>query len=177
MNNEKSEYVFFWFIENYSYCWHENGEKFSSPNFTIVELEGTTWALYLYPRWDDDEAEGQISLFLVRSKQDDGPENVSIKYELSFLAADGSAIYCDETEDEFKRGEGYGYDQWTKMDEIILQRNSYYLPEDILAVRCKIWKGEGKVPNIGQSSARTPFRVEKKSFLHVVEISAHSRQM
>ncbi|GBN74162.1 hypothetical protein AVEN_117699-1 [Araneus ventricosus] len=169
MNNGRSEYFFSWFIENYSYCWHKNGEKLVSPNFTIYDLEGTIWNLQLYPRGMRNEDEGHISLFLDRSKQDDGPENVSINYELSFLAADGSAICSGETEYEFKRGKGYGYGKFLKMDKILLRRNSDYLPEDILTVSCKIWKGEGKVQNIGQSSARSRIRVEKNSFLLIVE--------
>ncbi|GBL90842.1 Speckle-type POZ protein [Araneus ventricosus] len=169
MNNGRSEYCFFWCLENYSYCWHKNGEKLVSPNFTVHKLDGTTWALELYPRGDDEENEGHISLFLVRSEQDDGPENFSIKYKLSFLAADGSAFYCQKTENEFRRGYGHGYGQFLKMDKILFRRNSPYLPEDILTVRCKVWKGEGKVQSIGQSTARTRIRVEKNSFLHVVE--------
>ncbi|GBN53738.1 hypothetical protein AVEN_40900-1 [Araneus ventricosus] len=169
MNNERSEYGFFWFLENYSYCWHKNGEKMVSPNFTIDELEGTIWNLRLYPRGMRDDDEGHISLFLYRSKQDDGPENVSIKYELSFRAADGSAHCHGEIEHEFKRGEGYGYSKFLKMDKILLRRKSDYLPDDILTVRCKIWKGEGNIQNIGQSSARSRIRVERNSFLHVVE--------
>ncbi|GBM43561.1 TD and POZ domain-containing protein 4 [Araneus ventricosus] len=169
MNNGRKEYTFFWFIENYSYCYHKNGKKLLSPNFTVDKLEDTTWALELYPRGDEDKEEGYISLFLYRSQQDDGPENVSIKYELSFRAADGSAYCHGEIEHEFERGEGYGYGQFLKMDEILLQKKSDYFPEDTLAVRCMIWKGEGKVENIGQSSARTRIRIEKNSFLHVVE--------
>ncbi|GBN58366.1 Speckle-type POZ protein [Araneus ventricosus] len=169
MNNGRSEYVFFWFIENYSYCWHKNGEELDSPNFTIDELQGTIWNLQLHPRGMRDEDEGHISLFLYRSKQDDGPEDVSIKYELSFIAADGSTFCCEKTEYEFKRGDGCGCGKFLKMDKILLRRNSDYLPEDILTVRCKIWKGEGNIQNIGQSSARSRIRVEKNSFLHVVE--------
>ncbi|GBN74158.1 hypothetical protein AVEN_117695-1 [Araneus ventricosus] len=169
MNNERSKYFFFWFIENYSYCWHKNREKLTSPNFTIDELEGRIWKLHLYQRGDNDEDEGHISLYLVRSEQDDGPENVSIKFKLLFLAADGSAICSGETEYEFKRGKGYGYRKFLKMDEILLRRNSNYLPEDILAVRCKIWKGEGKLQNIGQSSAGSRIRAEKNSFLLIVD--------
>ncbi|GBN74160.1 Speckle-type POZ protein [Araneus ventricosus] len=169
MNNGRSEYCFFWFLENYSYCWHKNGEKLVSPNFTIDDLDGTIWELQLYPRGIHDEGEGHISLFLNRSKQDGGPENVSIKYELSFRAADGSDHCHGEIEHEFRRGEGYGYRKFLKMDKILLRRKSDYLPEDILTVRCKIWKGEGNILNIGQSSARSRIRVEKNSFLHVVE--------
>ncbi|GBM88658.1 hypothetical protein AVEN_10495-1 [Araneus ventricosus] len=169
MNNGRSEYFFFWFVENYSYCWHKNGEKLASPNFTIDELEGRIWNLRLYPRGKNDEDEGHISLSLIRSLEDDEPENVSIKYELSFLAADGSAFCCQKSEDEFRRGYGYGYGKFLKIDKLLSRRNSDYLPEDILTVRCKIWKGEGKVQSIGQSNARSRIRIEKNSFLNVVE--------
>ncbi|GBM39610.1 Speckle-type POZ protein [Araneus ventricosus] len=169
MNNGRKEYTLFWFIENYSYCWHKNGKRLVSPNFTVDKLEDTTWALELYPRGQDDEDKDEMSLFLNRSEQDDGPRIVSLKYELSLLAADGSVIWYEEYDYAFKRGDGYGSDGLLQMDEILLGRKADYLPQDILTVRCKIWKGEGNVRNIGQSSARTRIRIEKNSFLHVVE--------
>ncbi|GBM76386.1 TD and POZ domain-containing protein 4 [Araneus ventricosus] len=169
MNNGRKEYTFFWFIENYSYCWHKNGEKLISPDFTVDKLGGTTWALNLYPRGDDDEDEGHISFFLTRSEQDDGPENISLNFQLSVLTADGSAICSPDFQYAFGRGNGYGEGEFLKTDEILLRRKSDYIPQDILTVCCKIWMGDGNVCRIGQSSARTCIRVAKNSFLHVVE--------
>ncbi|CAL1271323.1 unnamed protein product [Larinioides sclopetarius] len=169
MNTGRTEYTFFWFIENYSYCWHKNGKKLISPNFTVDELEGTTWGLELYPRGDELEDKGYLSLFLYRSEQDDGPRIVSIKYELLILTADKSCILCEEYVHKFKRGDGYGGVGILNMDELLLNIESGCLSQDILNVRCRIWKGEGNDRNIGQSSARTRIRIEKNYFLHVVE--------
>ncbi|CAL1288891.1 unnamed protein product [Larinioides sclopetarius] len=170
MESGKKEYTFFWFIENYSYCWHKNGEKLISPPFTAEGLEGTAWDIQLYPKGLSDKYKGRVSLFLNRSAIDDGPESYSISCELAVLAADGSLLRFLKYEYAFKKGEDYGFRVFLEKDEIFLRKMTDYLPQDVLTVRCKIWKSEGEVVrNIGQSSARTRIRVEKISFLHEVQ--------
>ncbi|CAL1264304.1 unnamed protein product [Larinioides sclopetarius] len=50
MDDERVEYSFVCLIEDFSYCWHKNGEKLTSPVFYAVELEDTSWRMVLYPR-------------------------------------------------------------------------------------------------------------------------------
>ncbi|CAL1279324.1 unnamed protein product [Larinioides sclopetarius] len=45
MNDDRRECTFIWLIENYSYCWLENGESLVSPDFTAYGLQGTFWSL------------------------------------------------------------------------------------------------------------------------------------
>ncbi|GBN88854.1 Speckle-type POZ protein B [Araneus ventricosus] len=169
MNSGRKEYTFFWCIENYSFCWHEIGEKLVSPPFTADGLEGTAWNLQLYPRGGSPVLNGVISLYLERSASDEGPEKALIKYELSFLAACGSPRYSVEFDRVFKRGVGYEWYTFLKIDEMLLGRRAEFLPEDILTVRCKIWKGQGNIHKMAPICARTRIGIEKISFLHVVE--------
>ncbi|CAL1288945.1 unnamed protein product [Larinioides sclopetarius] len=170
MENGKKEYTFFWLIENYSYCWQKNGEGLISLPFIAEGLEGTVWTLHLYPKGASDENKGHVSLSLYRSATDDGPESYSIACELAVLAANGSLLRSVTYEYVFVKGIGHGWGAFLEIDEIFLRRKADDLPHDILSVRCKIWKGKGKVVrNIGQSSARTRIRVEKISFLHEVQ--------
>ncbi|CAL1300934.1 unnamed protein product [Larinioides sclopetarius] len=170
MESGKKEYTFFWFIENYSCCWQQNGEKLTSPPFHADGVEGTVWELWLYPRGDEEEEKGHVSLYLYRSAADDGPQTASITYKLAVLGADESILRSVQYDAVFKKGRSWGCGKILEMDEIFLGRKADYLPHDILTVRCKIRKGEGKfVHNVGQSSARTRITVEKISFLHVVQ--------
>ncbi|GBN51238.1 hypothetical protein AVEN_14055-1 [Araneus ventricosus] len=103
MNSERKEFTFFWFIENYSYCWHKNGEALISPNFSADGLEGTAWNLHLYPRGARDEDKGHTSLMLNRSESDEGPDSATIKLKMSALAAKGPPRSFVE-QYAFKRG-------------------------------------------------------------------------
>ncbi|GBO21425.1 Speckle-type POZ protein B [Araneus ventricosus] len=151
MYSGRKVFTFFWFIENYSYNWHKHGEKLFSPSFTADGLEGT-YNLQLYPRGVTEVFNNLVSLDLERSASNEGSENALISYELSILAADQ-------------------YERFTllKIDEILSGRRADFLPEDILTVRCKIMKGQGKVHEVAPICARTRIGIEKISFLHVVE--------
>ncbi|GBO14821.1 hypothetical protein AVEN_78962-1 [Araneus ventricosus] len=169
MADENKEYRFLWFIENYSYCWHDNGEKLVSPDITPNGLKGTSWNLRLYPRGDTDRSRGKISLYLGRSAHDDGPVNFSLRHELSIIAVDGSQLKTEKDEFTFMKGPGRGFGCFLDIEEGLLRRKAESLPQDTLSVRCKMWKGEGDIQKVEQFSARTRIGIEKISFLHKVE--------
>ncbi|GBO31830.1 Speckle-type POZ protein [Araneus ventricosus] len=169
MNNETKDYTFLWLIENYSYCWHQNGERLISPEFTADGFQGTAWCLQLYPRGQTDEYKGSISIFLHRSKVDYGPVEFPLKFEISVLAADGSSLCSKEFQHIFRMGKGYGNAAFLDMNEVLLQRNTEYLPRDNFSVQCKVWKGEGNKQPATQISARTRIGIEHLYFLHVIE--------
>ncbi|GBN76572.1 Speckle-type POZ protein [Araneus ventricosus] len=168
MNNGRKERIFLWSIENYSYCWHKNGEVLISPEFTADGFEDTVWNLQLYPRGDRQKSEGYISIFLCRSRVDDGPLDFSVKYEMSILTADGLSTRLN-AERTFMKGSGYGWIKFVQMDQILLHRKDYYLLEDTFRVICKIWKGEGNVQEVNEITARTLIGIEEVSFLHLTE--------
>ncbi|CAL1284122.1 unnamed protein product [Larinioides sclopetarius] len=168
MNNGKKEHTLLWLIENYSYCWHNNGDRLYSPNFIAPELEGTEWCLHLFPRGGRKGDSGYISVYLNRNEKDDGPEKVSLEYELSVLTADGATVCSHDLKYNFKRGGGYGKSQLIQMDEVFSCRKVDYLTHN-LTVCCKMWMGNGDIHKVGQSSARTRIGIEKISFLLVVE--------
>ncbi|GBN07959.1 Protein roadkill [Araneus ventricosus] len=170
MNNERKEYIFNWFIENYSFCWHRNGERLDSSDFTADGLEGTVLFQAMYPRGYREEDKGCISFCLYRSRMDNGPENFPLKYELSVLAADGSTLLSVEYEQTFKKGGcGWVVPKFLQIDEVLLRRKADYLPQDTLSLRCKMWKGEGTSQRVTQICARTCIGIQRISFLHVVE--------
>ncbi|CAL1283580.1 unnamed protein product [Larinioides sclopetarius] len=169
MNDGRAECTFLWRIENYSYCWHKNGDGLVSPEFTVDSFEGTVWAINLYPRGDGQDAEGYISLYLTRCKKiDDVPVDFSVKYELSVPAADGLSSRFDG-EATFAKGIGYGCRKFLKRDEALLHREADLLPQDTLSVRCKMWRGEGSVREATEITARTRIGIEEISYLHLIE--------
>ncbi|GBN87733.1 Speckle-type POZ protein [Araneus ventricosus] len=164
MNNNK-EYTFLWFIENYSYCWHKNGEKLVSPVFTTDGLGATAWNVELYPRGLGDYNRGNISVYLYRN-EDDGPDFLIVNWHISFVAKNGSSLFLRECASYFSKK---FKDGWSlAMDDVLLKRATNYLPKDILTVRCKLWSGDGDV-EIAPICARTRIGIEHISFLHAVE--------
>ncbi|CAL1295604.1 unnamed protein product, partial [Larinioides sclopetarius] len=168
MTDGRTECTFLWRIENYSYCWHKNGESLFSPEFTADSFEGTVWVLAVCPRGYRQKVEGYISLYLHRCEVDDGPVDFTVEYEMSILAADGLSPRF-ETEHTFTEGKGYGHRKFVKRDETPLHRKVDFLPQDTLSVRCKMWRGEGSVREATKIAARTRIGIEEISFLHVIE--------
>ncbi|XP_055943666.1 TD and POZ domain-containing protein 3-like [Argiope bruennichi] len=169
MNDTKKQCIFTWLIENYSHCWHKNGEALVSPEFTAEWLEGSIWTIQLYPRGNKDKDQGIISIFLNRKEDDNGPKDFSLNFELLIVAADDSFVSLKGNNRTFKRGNGFGNAHIIQRDEVLLLRNPEYLPNDTLTVRCKIWKEEVKInEKVTLISARTRIGIEHVSFLHVV---------
>ncbi|CAL1295578.1 unnamed protein product [Larinioides sclopetarius] len=168
MTDGRTECTFLWRIENYSYCWHKNGEGLVSPEFTADGLDDTVWTLHLYPRGGRPETEGYVSLFLYPYQVDDGPVDFSLKYEMSILAADGLSPRF-ETEYTFTKGNGFGWLKFIQRKEILLHRKADLVHQDSLTVRCKMWRGEGDVRAVTEITARTRIGIEDISFLHIIE--------
>ncbi|KAF8777719.1 TD and POZ domain-containing protein 5 [Argiope bruennichi] len=169
MSSGRKEYTFLWNIENYSCCWHKNGEKLSSPEFSPDGLGGTSWSLNLWPRGNSYKSRRYISLFLVRSEHDAGPENFDLKFELSILTADESGISSKIYECRYQKGSIWGWPCFLKRETVLLHRKTEYLPQDTLIVRCKMWKDKGSITELEYCSARTRIGFEKISFLHTIE--------
>ncbi|GBM11966.1 Speckle-type POZ protein B [Araneus ventricosus] len=94
-----------------------------------------------------------------------GADNLEIKYELSFIAKDGSVLISRGiVKDAFPKGKGFGYDTFQKREEICISKRSTFLPEDILRARCKIWKVLGEMAEDVRCIAHTRIGVEKTSF-------------
>ncbi|CAL1295607.1 unnamed protein product [Larinioides sclopetarius] len=162
------ECTFLWRIENYSYCWHKNGEKLVSPEFTIDGLDDTVWTLSLFPRGCSKDSIGNISLFLNRTKDEDGPSLFSVRYELSILAANGLSTRFDGN-NRFLNGSWSGCFSLLQREEALVRRRADYLPQDTLTVRCKMWWGAPKVEVVNEIAARTRIGVEEVSYVHYTE--------
>ncbi|CAL1300936.1 unnamed protein product [Larinioides sclopetarius] len=165
MLNGRQEVAFLWHIENNSFFNYEKGEALWSPHFKPQGLEGTVWYLRLFSRGARNEHKVFISLYL-RRLSNYGPEHFSLKFELSILAEDGSALSSEEYDHTFENCGYMGNVDFLKIDKSLYLRN---FPRDVLSVRCKMWRGEGEVHIEAPICARTRIIVENISFRHEVD--------
>ncbi|KAF8777729.1 TD and POZ domain-containing protein 2 [Argiope bruennichi] len=166
----KKEFTFIWRVENYSYCWHKLGEFLISPVFVADLIHTTSWALCLYPRGDEDDL--FIGCYLQREVNDEGPQSIMMSYEITCLAADGSALSSFESsksERPFEGGTGYGNPHFLSRSEVLGEKRKSYLPKDTLTLSCKMWVFDENRCDSTQCFARTRIQVETISFVHTIE--------
>ncbi|GFS71359.1 speckle-type POZ protein B [Nephila pilipes] len=154
--------TFYWNIDNYSYCWHKRREGIYSPDFVVNSMENTQWTLLLYPK---GSTEGNyIDYFLGRTSED-GPKCITVKCELAFLAEDGSVLLTKERErDTYTNGTYWGFEKFAKREELLSTKRNYFLPQDVLRARCRLWRTDGKPLRPITFHARTTLNVEKRNF-------------
>ncbi|XP_055945971.1 uncharacterized protein LOC129976430 [Argiope bruennichi] len=169
MTDGTKQCIFTWFIENYSYCWHKNGEPLVSPGFTADGLDGTIWYMELFPRGIDDERIGDIFISLRRIYFDDGPERFPVTYTLSFLQSDGTDLQSMTSTYVFPKGTREGFTFFLQRDVALSIDNEKYLPQDTLTLRCRINVGTGNIEKVTHIFARTRIAIEQISFLQTVE--------
>ncbi|GFR08011.1 speckle-type POZ protein B [Trichonephila clavata] len=162
---ERKCFSFTWAIENFSFCWKKKGEGISSPTFIADTIERTKWHLTLYPDGDLSEVKDSISFFLIREEDSKGPTDLTISFELSFIAADGSVLKSSGINVySFTRGESGGYPEILNK-ELLLSQRQQFLPNDILTVRCRMWKEFGQITEEIQCFARTQIGAERRLFV------------
>ncbi|GBN16478.1 Speckle-type POZ protein [Araneus ventricosus] len=156
------EFIFTWGVENISYSWHKTGEEIVSPTFCAAPLQNTAWTLKLYPRGRDNS--DYLSLYLIRER-DQVPINLAVNFELSCVYADTSALhscFVPETFTTFSEGGYYGFGEscFIKRYEVFGRRKTLYLPQDILTLRCRMWRDEDD-DEFGQIFGRTRLTTER----------------
>ncbi|GBM11958.1 Speckle-type POZ protein B [Araneus ventricosus] len=157
-------FTFLWKVENMSFCLQKNGERIESPAFVVDAIEKTKWKLWLYPRGARDG--NYIGYFLNREADSKGADKIEIKYELAFIAKDGSILVSKGiVKDTFPKGEEFGYNVFQKREDVYISKRSTFLPQNTLRARCKIWKGVGEMTEDVRCTAYTRIGVEKRNFL------------
>ncbi|GBM11910.1 hypothetical protein AVEN_209613-1 [Araneus ventricosus] len=106
-----------------------------------------------------------ISLFLCREVDSKGPATIEVDFELAFLASDGSVLTSDiEYKHAFLKDDSWGFPSFEERESVFVKRSTFF-PQDVLTIRCRIWKSYGNVERDGQCIARTRIGVERKAFL------------
>ncbi|GBN19517.1 hypothetical protein AVEN_62217-1, partial [Araneus ventricosus] len=159
------KFTFIWFIQNYSYCWHDECEELESPTFFAEMMQQTSWNLLLYPRGNGDP--DFISLFLKRCDDYNGPEKIALNFELSILDAEGRDLESNKIDFEFQKGASYGLSDFFERPDNNLVGRAF--TSDILRVCCTMWIGEGEVDKEALSYAKTRIGLKKISFIKTIE--------
>ncbi|GFR25287.1 speckle-type POZ protein B [Trichonephila clavata] len=166
--SERRCFSFTWAIENFSFCRKKRGEGISSPKFIADTIERTKWKLMLYPDGDLRGKNDSMSFFLRREEDSKGSTDITIFFELSFLAADGSIIKSSGIgEHSFVRGKDGGFPEILK-NELLLSQRQQFLPNDILTARCRMWRKFGQITEDIQCFARTQIGVERRLFVWAI---------
>ncbi|CAL1299912.1 unnamed protein product [Larinioides sclopetarius] len=140
-----------WAINNYSHYWQKIDEAVVSPVFSIYMPEETKWKLMLFPSGVDPYP-NCVALFLHRDKDCNGAENIKVESSLDYLRSDGS--YDDiPLNNEFRKNERKGYDCYF----YTIRKGSDYLQQDILTLRCRLFRFNDKAVEMSNIFARTIF--------------------
>ncbi|GIY92846.1 TD and POZ domain-containing protein 4 [Caerostris extrusa] len=154
-------FTFTWKLENVSYCWPKRTESVYSPTFVVDTLEGTKWKLELCLRGYSDG--NYIGYFFHRDKSCNSLV-LELDYELSFLAADGSALKIfKENNKSMRKNKNFGEPLFAAREEVFIRRRSAFLPNDTLTARCRMWRSDNKMTESGECFARTRIGVEARS--------------
>ncbi|CAL1294972.1 unnamed protein product [Larinioides sclopetarius] len=143
--------TFTWAINNYSYFWQKNGKAVVSPMFSIYMPEETKWKLILFPRGVSLNHKS-VGFFLYRDKDCNGAENIEVEYSLDYLRSDGSFCnipFTNEFQKDVPQGSlNYSYN---------ISKGSKHLQQDILTLRCRLFRFNDKAVEMSNIFARTIF--------------------
>ncbi|GBM31319.1 Speckle-type POZ protein B [Araneus ventricosus] len=166
-DTNRKGFTFIWILENFEYCEQKTGQFLKSPTFIVDTIERTKWSLWICPR--GYKSESWISLFLGREEDSKGPATIEVDYEVAFLASDGAVLKSLSIHKHaFPKPQTYGFIEFQKR-ESVFAKQSTFLPQGTLTIRCRIWKGSGEVKFDGQCVARTRIGVERKAFMSKIQ--------
>ncbi|GBM11956.1 Protein roadkill [Araneus ventricosus] len=155
-------FTFLWQLENADFCPQKKGEGIGSPGFVVDAIDQARWKLWLYPR---GKTKGNlIGFYLNNEAGSKSADKIEIKYELAFIAKDGSVLISSGIcKRAFPKGVGFGFD--VLREDVFIFRRLVFLQDDTLRARCRIWKSVGEMAEDVQCIAHTRIGIEKRNFI------------
>ncbi|GBM76951.1 TD and POZ domain-containing protein 4 [Araneus ventricosus] len=162
--NEPPHFTYIWTIENMSLPCYVR-----SPPFTVKEMEMTKWSIVVVH-------ENLEFLELYIQRQDEGPNSIEIKYELSFLDIDGLPLIKKVNINKFDNSSCFILDKFVNT-EVFLRRRAEFLPKDALTIRCRMWRTGTEISHPDLCFARTRLRPDRHFFVWAIrEFSTLQRE-
>ncbi|GFT22562.1 speckle-type POZ protein [Nephila pilipes] len=135
-------YTLIWKIENFSYSWHETGEKLVSPIFVTHMLHNTSWTLELFPRGVENAT--YISCFLNRNESDLPRNDMlspcspvwEVRYEFLATTSSGTTKEAFGSRTNFRTGQTLGFPFFMNRKEIVRKNQSS--DDDYFVLQCRI---------------------------------------
>lgn len=159
-------FSFTWSIHNFSYCVQKEAEFIDSPQF-IVEALGSnyTWYLRLFPRGYG--ANGFISYYLRQTKSASVVNAVlSIRINNGLFKEIGEQTFNTNSISES------GYMYFLSYEELI--EPGAFLDNDILTLRCRIWRNETDLSTTINCYAYTEINITKLNYKWILKVFVDS---
>ncbi|CAL1263562.1 unnamed protein product [Larinioides sclopetarius] len=166
---ERKSVTITWRIKKFSFCWQEKEEELSGPTFFIEGMEGCKWILNLFPQATKSKKTGNIACYFYLEKEENGPEEVEIDYELSVLGCDGLPIVTAAYDKIKMKGNEWSSPLLLPKYTVFFEKPDEFLPKDSLTVRCRIWKINQESINAERHFATTQIEIEKASLFGIVK--------
>ncbi|CAL1295007.1 unnamed protein product [Larinioides sclopetarius] len=162
LNDEVNKCYLLWKVENISHCWLKMGEHIVSPAFTVDEQEGIKWLMCVYPMGKTDE--NNVAFYLQRAENCSEPTDMRVSFELSLLDKDGKLL-----SDVSIGCESFSKNNWILIksetrEKVFISQRETFLPEDTLTVHCAIRYIDEMHVLLKHVSARTVFKVIRRTF-------------
>ncbi|GFY80103.1 TD and POZ domain-containing protein 4 [Trichonephila inaurata madagascariensis] len=151
-------FTFFWTIENCPILL--SPKSIVSPIFYVDCLHHTKWRLEI------KNVEQEYLLYFIHRDQDNGPYSVTIIFELSFIAADGSPISSERHQKQFVHGNFFEFN--LPSDDVFRSRKSEFLSNDTLSLRCRMWEVKKDIKSKNLCFARTRLGLERLTIIWCV---------
>ncbi|GFS80039.1 TD and POZ domain-containing protein 1-like [Nephila pilipes] len=159
------EYIIHWKIMNFSYLWHEKGDRLNSPLFSLNGLDETKWKLRLYPR--GDTSGNYIACFLRREVDSSSIEYIGLEFELSLQSQDSLSLYQERFlfTESFMIDQAWGKHEMNKREDVFGAEKAKFLEDDTLTAYCRLRKCNELNVETVNLCARTIVKVEKGAFV------------
>ncbi|XP_015925866.1 speckle-type POZ protein [Parasteatoda tepidariorum] len=156
----KNEYMFTWRIENYSFCYQNNGECLFSPNFIDENLSGKEWFLQLFPRGESEMTSEYVSCYLFQDSLDESSFSFDLKIEM--VGASGKKLKTFEVTNKSTGNEcKWGSSEFIETREIM--EDAEKSADDVLTVYCYLYGESFRKLKSEESIARTRIGVDRLS--------------
>ncbi|GIY70773.1 hypothetical protein CDAR_73421 [Caerostris darwini] len=135
MASQVNDFTVTWRIENYHLRFHRSNYCLDSVEYLMDTMEQTKWTL----RLDRCPSKDEASLCLRRSREDDGPDALSLDYEFSFIQPDGSWTHLERPFRSTFMRNFYSLHVLLPHEKILERKEEKSLSPVVLTVRCRIW--------------------------------------
>ncbi|GFQ99788.1 speckle-type POZ protein [Trichonephila clavata] len=151
-------FTFIWTIENCPILLSPKGIE--SPEFYVDCLENTRWHLEIR------NVDQEYLVYFIHRNKDNCFDPVTITFELSFIAPDGSPISSERHQKQFIHGNCFSYMLPSK--DVFVSRKTEFLSNDTLSLRCRMWEVNSDVALYNLCFARTRLGLERRTIIWCV---------
>lgn len=154
-DSKTAAFTFLWTVENCPILL--SPKNIESPVFYVDCLQNTRWHLEI------KNVDQQYLLYFIHRDQDNGPTCITINYELSFIAADGTPINSERHQNQFLHGNFFEFSM--PSEDVFITRRAEFLSNDTLSLRCRMWIVGKQVALNNLCFARTRLGLDRRTIV------------